>query len=99
MLVPASQHIGAYSIGLGPTEILLLVILAIILFAPRKLPELAKALRESADILRREAGGGEEAGSEPPAKPEGDESEKALREIAEKLQAEEKKEKKKRRLF
>ncbi|MEM0494485.1 MAG: twin-arginine translocase TatA/TatE family subunit [Thermofilum sp.] len=37
---------------IGPTEILLVALLALLLFAPRKLPELAKAVREAADIIR-----------------------------------------------
>ncbi|MEM2245060.1 MAG: twin-arginine translocase TatA/TatE family subunit [Thermofilum sp.] len=37
---------------IGPTEILMVALLALLLFAPRKLPELARALREAADIIR-----------------------------------------------
>ncbi|WP_218042131.1 twin-arginine translocase TatA/TatE family subunit [Infirmifilum lucidum] len=92
MAISVSQHISVYSIGLGPTELLLLTLLAIILFAPRKLPELAKALKESADIIRREASGSAEKSSV-------EDKERALKEVAEKLEASEKQEKKKRRFF
>ncbi len=92
MLASALQHVDVYFIGLGPTEILLLLLLAIILFAPRKLPELAKALKESADIIRREASGSAEKSSV-------EDEERALKEIAEKLEASGKREKKKRRFF
>ncbi|MEZ0346781.1 MAG: twin-arginine translocase TatA/TatE family subunit [Infirmifilum sp.] len=79
-----------YSIGLGPTEILLLAIIAIILFAPRKIPELAKAIKESADILRKETSEDEVRKDEP-------EKEKQLEKISEKLK--DKEEKNKKRLF
>ncbi|MGB9709263.1 MAG: twin-arginine translocase TatA/TatE family subunit [Infirmifilum sp.] len=41
--------------NLGPTEILLLIIIALILFGPRKLPELAKAAGEAVRIFREES--------------------------------------------
>ncbi|QOJ79522.1 twin-arginine translocase TatA/TatE family subunit [Infirmifilum lucidum] len=40
---------------LGPTEILLLIIIALILFGPKKLPELAKAAGEAVRIFREES--------------------------------------------
>lgn len=86
---PTTTHF----VSIGPTEILLLVLLAIILLAPRKLVEFARALRESADIIRRETSGEreEEAPSE--------NSEVLLKKIASKLEDGKPSEKKKRRFF
>lgn len=39
---------------IGPTEIILLIILALILFGPKKLPELAKAAGEAVRVFREE---------------------------------------------
>ncbi|MGB9786820.1 MAG: twin-arginine translocase TatA/TatE family subunit [Infirmifilum uzonense] len=81
-----------FSIGLGPTEILLLILLAIILFAPRKIPELARAIKESAAIIK------EEASTETSKDESQEKSEEELKKISEKLGVD-KEEKKKRKIF
>lgn len=40
---------------LGPLEILLIIVIALILFGPKKLPELAKAAGEAVRIFREES--------------------------------------------
>ncbi len=40
---------------LGPTEILILILIALIIFGPRKLPELAKAAGEAVRVFREES--------------------------------------------
>lgn len=40
---------------IGPTEILLLIIIALILFGPKKLPELARAAGEAVRVFREES--------------------------------------------
>jgi len=52
VLNPIQNLKGDFFVQIGPTEILLVALLALLLFAPRKLPELAKAVREAADIIR-----------------------------------------------
>ena len=68
MYNPVPQPVGEFFLQIGPTEILLLALLALLLFAPRKLPELAKAIREAADILRGESREGEGKEGENPGK-------------------------------
>ncbi len=42
-------------LGMGPMELMLILVLALIVFGPGKLPELGKALGESLRELRRAA--------------------------------------------
>jgi len=84
--------VGGYPViplqfNIGPTEILLLIVIALILFGPKKLPELAKAAGEAVRIFREESqkitSSVEEAASpKPQATPLSDEE---LRKLAEKL--------------
>jgi sec-independent protein translocase protein TatA len=53
--VSSSQPIVPLQFQIGPTEILLLIIIALILFGPKKLPELAKAAGEAVRIFREES--------------------------------------------
>jgi len=53
--VSSSQSIVPLQFQIGPTEILLLIIIALILFGPKKLPELAKAAGEAVRIFREES--------------------------------------------
>lgn len=55
-MYPVSQPpILPLQFNIGPTEILLLIIIALILFGPKKLPELAKAAGEAVRIFREES--------------------------------------------
>ncbi len=40
---------------IGPTEILIIILIALILFGPKKLPELAKAAGEAVRVFREES--------------------------------------------
>jgi sec-independent protein translocase protein TatA len=72
---------------IGPTEILLLIILALILFGPKKLPELARSIGEAVRIFREEtqkaASTVEEASKQRTASPSI--SDEDLKRLAEKL--------------
>uniref|UniRef100_A0A7C1SMI1 Sec-independent protein translocase protein TatA n=1 Tax=Thermofilum pendens TaxID=2269 RepID=A0A7C1SMI1_THEPE len=65
---------------IGPTEILLLIVIALILFGPKKLPELAKAAGEAVRIFREES---QKIVSAEESKPSI--SEEELKKLAEKL--------------
>lgn len=59
--------------NLGPGELLLLAILALLFFGPKKLPEIGKALGEGLGSLKRAMNNIADPGNvsvEPPAKPE-----------------------------
>ncbi|MEZ0345177.1 MAG: twin-arginine translocase TatA/TatE family subunit [Infirmifilum sp.] len=77
----------ALQFNIGPTEILLLIIIALILFGPKKLPELAKAAGEAVRIFREESqkltSSVEEASS--PKSSTTSLSDEELRKLAEKL--------------
>jgi sec-independent protein translocase protein TatA len=49
----------------GPTELLLIVLLIVIIFGARRLPELGKSLGEGIKNFKKSIGGKEE-GTEPP---------------------------------
>lgn len=68
---------------LGPTEILLLIIIALILFGPKKLPELAKAAGEAVRVFREESQKLTSGETEEKKKPSV--SEEELKKLAEKL--------------
>lgn len=55
MLPVGSQEVLPLQFQVGPTEILLLIIIALILFGPKKLPELARAAGEAVRVFREES--------------------------------------------
>ncbi len=70
---------------LGPTEILLLIVIALILFGPKKLPELAKAAGEAIRIFREESQKITSSAEEAPKTTQSSISDEDLRRLAEKL--------------
>ena len=54
MLPVYPPQVVALQFQIGPTELILLIILALILFGPKKLPELAKAAGEAVRVFREE---------------------------------------------
>lgn len=77
-----SQAVVPLQFQIGPTEILLLIIIALILFGPKKLPELAKAAGEAVRIFREES---QKMMSTEESKPSSSISDEDLRKLAEKL--------------
>ena len=67
---------------IGPTEILLLILIALILFGPKKLPELARAAGEAVRIFREES---QKLTSEEPESRRSSVSDEELKKLAEKL--------------
>ncbi len=59
MVAPATLKLMQFG-GLGVWEILLIVLIALILFGPRKLPELARAMGEALREFKRAASSAEE---------------------------------------
>lgn len=55
MLPVGGEPVVPLQFNIGPTEILLLILIALILFGPKKLPELAKAAGEAVRIFREES--------------------------------------------
>ncbi|AJB42278.1 Twin-arginine translocation protein TatA [Thermofilum adornatum 1505] len=49
-----TPQIIALQFQIGPTEIILVIILALILFGPKKLPELARSFGESIRVFKEE---------------------------------------------
>jgi len=84
-MLPASGSETLVPLGfqIGPTEILLLILIALILFGPKKLPELAKAAGEAVRIFRQESERITSAEESKPSSPSF--SEEDLRKLAEKL--------------
>jgi len=67
---------------LGPTEIILILVVVILLFGAKKLPDMARSLGKSARILKSEAKAMKEEGkSSAPAGPPNDEQPPAQRTI------------------
>ena len=77
-----SQAVVPIMFQIGPTEILLLIIIALILFGPKKLPELAKAAGEAVRIFREES---QKITSMEESKPSSSISDEDLKKLAEKL--------------
>ncbi|MEU0281115.1 Sec-independent protein translocase subunit TatA [Streptomyces sp. NPDC088147] len=60
---------------LGPTEIILILVVIVLLFGAKKLPDMARSLGKSARILKSEAKAMKsEGGQTAPAEPKGDET-------------------------
>jgi sec-independent protein translocase protein TatA len=60
MIAPATLKLMQFG-GIGVWEILLIVLIALILFGPRKLPELARAMGEALREFKRAASSVEES--------------------------------------
>lgn len=78
--IGGSEAVMPLGFQIGPTEILLLIVIALILFGPKKLPELAKAAGEAVRIFREES---QKIVSAEESKPSI--SEEELKKLAEKL--------------
>lgn len=83
MLPVSGQEVLPLQFSLGPTEILLLIIIALILFGPKKLPELARAAGEAVRVFREESQKLTSGETETSKKPSV--SEEELKKLAEKL--------------
>ncbi len=82
MVAPATLKLMQFG-GIGVWEILLIVLIALILFGPRKLPELAKAMGEALREFKRAASSVEE-GQKDSSQPQSSEVEEksSIRELA-----------------
>ncbi|ACB07872.1 twin-arginine translocase TatA/TatE family subunit [Candidatus Korarchaeum cryptofilum] len=80
MIAPATVKLMQFG-GLGIWEILLLVLIALILFGPRKLPELARAMGEAVREFRKAASSTEES-QKSSSQSERTEGKSSIRELA-----------------
>ncbi|MCC6029956.1 MAG: twin-arginine translocase TatA/TatE family subunit [Candidatus Korarchaeum sp.] len=80
MIAPATVKLMQFG-GIGVWEILLIVLIALILFGPRKLPELARAMGEALREFKRAASSVEE-GQKSPSQSERVEGKVSIRELA-----------------
>jgi sec-independent protein translocase protein TatA len=48
-----SLSIPAYLLGLGPTELGIILVIVLVIFGPKKLPEMGKAIGQSIKELRK----------------------------------------------
>ncbi|MBQ7568574.1 twin-arginine translocase TatA/TatE family subunit [bacterium] len=55
--------------NIGPGELIFLVIVALLIFGPKKLPELGKALGESIGLFKKALNGEDTKNSAPPLPP------------------------------
>lgn len=69
-MVLANFGSSSLFIGLGPWEIVLILIIILIIFGPKKLPELAKAIGESIRTYRKSSSGLFEEEAKPQIKSE-----------------------------
>ncbi len=53
MWIDTPEEVSLNFLGIGPGELLLILILALIIFGPRRLPEIAKALGKSIREFRQ----------------------------------------------
>jgi sec-independent protein translocase protein TatA len=56
-------------VDVGPAELLIVLVVVLLLFGPKRLPNLARSIGEAARELRHGAGGAH-SGAEAPADPE-----------------------------
>jgi sec-independent protein translocase protein TatA len=61
-----SLSIPAYLFGLGPTELGIILLVVLVIFGPKKLPEMGKAIGESIRELKKAGSSDNEADKEKP---------------------------------
>ncbi len=69
-MIPADLGSASILIGLGPWEIVLVLIIVLIIFGPKKLPELARAIGDSVRNYKKASVGMWEEESKPQIKGE-----------------------------
>jgi len=69
-MIPVGVATASLLIGLGPWEIVLVLIIVLIIFGPKKLPELAKAIGDSVRNYKKSSAGMWEEESKPQMKGE-----------------------------